>query len=427
MSFNARKAALEVLIKMEKDKAYSNLTLENYNKLSLLDTRDRAFVSALVYGVTERLITLDYQLNLYLNKPASKLKSDVRNLLRMGAYQILFMDKIPVSAAVNESVKIAKEKCSYASSLVNAVLHKITDRGLVLPENTDSTDYLSIKYSCPEWLINKWNKDYGSENTIGILDSSFGGDAITIRVNTTATTTEQLLKTLREENVTCDEGELENSIEIKSLPCSIDILESFKNGLFHVQDKASQICALTVKVQEGETVFDLCSAPGGKTFTISQEMNNTGKILAFDIYEKRTKLISDGAERLKLTNIHAMQGDASVFNESIGKADCVLCDVPCSGLGIIRQKPEVKYKNPDEMKSLPELQLKILKNGSEYVKPNGRLIYSTCSLSKSENEKVCDRFLKDTDDFIKISYKTLMPHIDNCDGFFVAEFQRKGE
>ena len=426
MKISARKTAFEILLKIEKDKAYSNLALENNTDLLKLGTRDRSFVSALVYGVTERLITLDYELSLYLTKSIAKLKPDVRCILRLGAYQILFMDKVPQSAAVNESVKLAKEKCSYAASLVNAVLHKICSSGLVLPENDSSSDFLSVKYSCPVWLINKWKKDYGEENTVGILETSFGGKSITVRVNSLFITREELIEIFKSEGVDCKSGDIPYSIEITSLPGSIDSLDSFKKGLFHVQDKASQLCALSVEAKPGETVFDLCSAPGGKTFTIAQTMNNNGTIKAFDIYEHRTALIEKGAERLGINIVNAAVADAGVYNKNLGLADRVLCDVPCSGLGIIRQKPEIKYKNPDELKSLPEIQLKILTNGSNYVKPLGRLIYSTCSLSRAENEKVCERFLASNEGFKLISERTYMPHKDNCDGFFVAVFEKEG-
>lgn len=429
---SARKAAFEILLKIQKEKAYSNLVLENSGYINQLDSRDKALVSALVYGVIERQITLDYQLSLYLSKPLSKLKNDVLCILRLGAYQILFMEKIPQSAAVNESVKLSKSCCSYASSLINAVLRKVSKNGLVLPDEEQPT-YLSVKYSCPQWLIEKWFAEYGKEDTIGILSSSVEKKGISIRVNTLLTDTESLRQKLEEENVICGDGTVEDSLVISSLPCSIDKLEAFKNGLFHVQDTASMLCAKAVAARSKDTVFDLCSAPGGKTFTIAEMMNNCGKIKAFDKYESRTGLIESGAKRLGISIVEAGVGDASVYNEKIGKADKVLCDVPCSGLGIIRQKPEIKYKPKESLDGLFEIQYSIIKNASSYVKDRGRLIYSTCSLSKDENEKVCEKFLAEHKNFTAVKplpeifdecFVTLMPHKNGCDGFFIAAFEK---
>ena len=432
---NPRQSAYEALLKIEKKGAYSNIALDFLLSETDFDSRDRAFVSNLVYGVIERKITLDYQIELYLSKPIKKLKKDVLTVLRLGAYQILFMDKVPSSAAVNESVNIAKKNgLSYASGLVNAVLRKIDKNGLKLPSKEDYTLYLSVMYSCPEWLINKWIKEYGKEDTAGILGSSVSVLKNYIKVNNTLTSVNNLIAELKKEGVDAFETQYPDCLEIHLGGKSVESLESFKNGLFHVQDAACQLCAKALNAKPGDRVFDLCAAPGGKTYTVAEEMNNDGEVLSFDIHEHRVKLIASGAVRLKLTCINAKKGDATRFYDELGKADAVLCDVPCSGFGIIGRKPEIKYKNPDEIKQLPALQLQILKNGAGYVKPGGRLVYSTCTLSHSENEKVCKRFLESTDEFTVVSpfgsingddFLTLMPHKNNTDGFFIACFERK--
>lgn len=432
MKKSARQTAFEILFRVEKNSAYSNLLLDELLSSSGLDTRDKAFVSNLVYGVIERKITLDYQLSAHLSQPLKKLKPQVLVILRMGVYQILFMDKVPKSAAVNESVKLVKaNKCAFAAGVVNAVLRKCGE--LILPDK-NSEDYLSVKYSCPKWLIHKWCDEYGKENAERLIESCIGKPDTVIRVNTLKTTADELIIELENEGVKAEKGMIENSLVISLSGNEISLLTAYKNGLFHVQDTASQYCAKAVGAKDGETVFDLCSAPGGKAFTVSQHMNNKGKLFAFDIYDHRTKLISDSAVRLGIDIIEAKAADAKKFNDTLGKADRVLCDVPCSGLGIIRRKPEIKYKNKESLDGLPAIQLKILENGARYVADGGRLIYSTCTLSKAENENVCEKFLSEHKDFRAVAplgeisdkcFVTLMPHKNGCDGFFIATFEKK--
>lgn len=432
---NPRQVAYEALLKIEKNGAYSNIALDFMLSKTDLDTRDKAFVSNLFYGVTERKITLDYQIERYLSKPLRKSKAELLTLLRLGTYQILFMDKVPSSAAVNECVNAAKKNgMTYASGMINAVLRKIDKNGLILPADEDSTEYLSVKYSCPEWLVNKWIKEYGRENTIGILSHALGTNEIYIRVNSTLTDSDKLIDTFSQEGITAEKTSIEDCLRIVLGGKAVESLESYKKGLFHVQDAACQLCSQALGAKEGDRVFDLCAAPGGKTYTIAELMKDKGEVLSFDIHPHRAELIRKGAERLSLCSVKAEVGDATVYNEKLGRADVVLCDVPCSGLGIIGKKPEIKYKNPDDIKQLPSLQLTILRNGAEYVKEGGRLVYSTCTLSKSENEKVCRRFLENNGDFFVVTplkdfsddeFVTLLPHMHNTDGFFIACFERK--
>ncbi len=431
---NPRQIAFQALLKTEKDGAFSNLALDAVLSKSQLDTRDKSFVSNLFYGVIERQLTIDYNLSLYLTKPLKKLKPEVLTVMRMGAYQILFMNKVPDSAAVNESIKLSKKNgAAYASGLINAVLRKVSSSGLVLPENTDSAEYLSVKYSCPLWLTRKWSTEYGKEDTVKLLEASLGSADTCIRVNSTKTSADDLIARLAEESISAEKTYNENTLKINLKGNDIEKLKAFKQGLFHVQDIASQLCAKALGVKENDTVFDLCSAPGGKAYTVCEMMNDKGKVLCFDIYENRVSLILKGAERLGLKSIEGSVGDASVYNENLGFADKVLCDVPCSGLGIIRRKPEIKYKKEQELTDLPEIQYSIICNASRYVKMGGRMIYSTCTLSKAENEDVCKKFLETHHSFKAVGVfsendecmKTLMPHKNDSDGFFIACFERK--
>ena len=431
---NPRQTAFEALMKTSRDSAFSNLALDGILSKSDLDTRDKSFVSNLFYGVIERQLTVDYQLSLYLSKPLKKLKPEVLTILRMGAYQILFMDKVPDSAAVNESIKLSKKNSvSFASGLINAVLRKVAKSGVVLPENENSDDYLSVRYSCPLWLVKKWKNEYGKEDTVAFLEASLGSADTFIRVNTTKITDDALIEILSSEGVECNKTYNKNTLKISLRGNDIERLDSFRQGYFHVQDIASQLCATALRAKEGDTVFDLCSAPGGKAYTVAETMNDNGKVMCFDIYGNRVSLILKGAQRLELKSIYGKTGDASVFNPELGLADKVLCDVPCSGLGIIRRKPEIKYKSEEELAELPDIQYAIIDNASKYVRNGGRLLYSTCTLSKAENEDIVAKFLENHSDFKAApvfpesgssTNITLMPHKNGSDGFFIACFER---
>ena len=421
-------------MKTVRDGGYSNLTLDAVLSKSDLDTRDKSFVSNLFYGVIERQLTVDYQLALYLSKPLKKLKPEVLTILRLGVYQILFMDKVPDSAAVNESIKLSKKNgASFASGLINAVLRKVSSKGIVLPDESDEDEYISVKYSCPLWLVKKWINEYGKDDTVDFLKASLGSAETFIRVNSTKISEDELIEVLKNENVDCEKTYNKSTMKINLKGQDIERLKSFKNGYYHVQDMASQLCAKALAAKENDIVFDLCSAPGGKAYTVAETMNDKGKVLCFDIYENRVNLIVKGAQRLGLSSIEGRVGDASVFNPDLGLADKVLCDVPCSGLGIIRRKPEIKYKSEEELADLPEIQYAIIDNASKYVKNGGRLVYSTCTLSKAENEDIVEKFLKNHSDFKASAvfsdngsgtHITLMPHKNESDGFFIACFER---
>lgn len=434
-----RQSAFDILYKIYKDSAYSNLALDSFLDASSYSGADRAFVCALVYGVCERTITLDYQLSLYLTQPLKKLKPQVLTVLRMGAYQILFMDKVPVSAAVNESVKLAKNNsAAFAAGLVNAVLRKVAAAGLKLPKDENSLSFRSVKYSCPEWMLKLWSDSYGKENADKIAEFSLGAPQTVIRVNTLKTDCDSLLASLSKKGIAASKSNTAENALILEKPGSLKNLDEYKNGLFHVQDTASQLCCKALGAKSGETVLDICSAPGGKTFTVAEMMDGGGNITACDIYPSRLSLIEDGAKRLGIKSIHTLLNDGSVYNKDLPLADKILCDAPCAGLGVIRRKPEIRFKTAAEVDKLPEIQYSILTISAKYLKPGGVLVYSTCSLNKKENEDVFYRFLGEHKDFEPIRVLpeveraaedgdtlTLMPHIHGSDGFFISAFRRR--
>ena len=438
MGKSARQIAYEILLKIEVDEAYSNLAIDGAVKVHNPDSTDCAFISRLVYGVVERKITLDYLISQYLSKPIKKTKPEVLTILRLGAYQLVFMDKVPQSAAVNESVKLTKaNKCDYAAGLVNAVLRKISQNGLNTENIADEVEKISVTYSVPAELVNFLTYHYGKENAEGIFNAALQPKAVFVRVNTLKTTTDELRALLKQEGVEVHSTFMADALRLE-LNSAVYDLKCFKVGLFHVEDLSSQLCVEALELKPDFTAIDVCAAPGGKSFTAAQYMQNKGTLYSCDIYSQRTDLIKEGAERLGATCIKPFVNDATVFNDSLPQMDRVLCDVPCSGLGIIGKKPEIKYKRLDDTKSLLPIQRQILEISSKYVKQGGRLVYSTCSINPNENRKICDAFLKANPDFesVKVlpqveravdegNYLTLLPHKNNCDGFFIAAFVRK--
>ena len=413
---NSRLIAFDILYQVFKDEAYSNLALDS--AISEADGKDKAFINNLVMGVIERIITLDYLIAPYLK---SKAKPKVMLILYIGAYQLYFMDKVPSSAAINTSVELASETgLSYYKSLINAVLHKVDNNRINLEEIED----LSVKYSCPHNLINMWKKQYGEDKCREILCAINAKPPVFAVPNTLYVDADELLYELMNCGIDCEtDGEL---VRINS---SVDIsaLKPFKDGLFHIQDKSSFECAMALEAKEGDTVLDICSAPGGKAFTIAERMNNKGKVFAFDIHSHRVKLIADGAERLGLTNVECGVNDALEYNEDMPKADRILCDVPCSGFGIIRRKPEIRYKELDSIKSLPEIQVSILETSARYLKENSRIVYSTCTLNKKENENVVRAFIEKHENFRLIKEQTVFPSENGGDGFYYAVLENSDD
>lgn len=422
-----RLLAFKILNRIEYDKAYSNIAIDS--ELNGNQTSFSSFVSALVYGVVERKITLDYFLSLYLTQPLKKLKPQVLTILRMGVYQLKFMDKIPVSAAVNESVKLTKKcGCAYSSGLVNSVLRKISADNSDYPDTDDVYYNFSIKYSCPSLLVKHFANDYGIEKTEQILSNSLGSVPIFLRVNTLKITADDLMIKLVSEGYNPQKVDgFPNSICLVNAP-ALHKSNCYQEGLFHVQDLASQICIETLDPKSEEVVFDMCASPGGKSFTIAEKMYNKGKIYAFDLYSHRVNLINNGAARLGIDIICGTVNDSAQCDIDLPLADRILCDVPCSGLGVIRRKPEIRYKDLGFVDKLCDLQYNIINSASRYLKTGGTLVYSTCSLNKAENQCICDKFLSVHSDFTKVElsdsdgYITLFPTKNGTDGFFIAKF-----
>lgn len=407
---NSRLASFDILYEILKNGAYSNIAVDK--GLTDVDGKDRGFTSRLVYGVVERKLTLDYFIDKHLT---SKAKPKVKILLYIGAYQILFMDKVPDAVAVFETVEIADLiGLSYYKKLINAVLHKIIE----FKSELEETDDLSIKYSCPPHLINMWKKMYGEEKTIATLQAINNRPPVFAIPNRKFVDEGELQYELLDNGVEC-----EIYGDVVKINSSFDLsnIKAFKDGLFYIEDFSSYSCAKALDCKEDDIVLDICAAPGGKTFTIAQ---SGATVYAFDLHEHRVELIKKSQQRLELNNISASINDALVYNAEMPVADKILCDVPCSGFGIIRRKPEIRYKNLDDIKELPQIQYDILNTSSRYLKNNGRIIYSTCTLNKKENEKVVERFLNDNSDFKLIDEVTVFPCEDGGDGFFYAIMEK---
>lgn len=421
---SARQLAMELLLRMERDEAYSNLLLDRALD-ELTDPKERALATALFYGVLERRITLDYIIAGLSALPMGKLAPEVLQILRLGLYQILYMNAIPESAAVNESVRLTQlSKKASAKGFVNAVLRTFIRNGKAYKlSGLSPLEALSVQYSCPLWLVEKWDREYGRAEEI--LKASVGRPPLAIRVNTTKTTGIELPQQLAESGILAEPADVCDAL-LLSHTGDLERSQAYQGGLFHVQDLSSQRCCALLDPQPGEVVLDVCAAPGGKSFTIAQRMQNRGRVLSLDLHESRVRLIEGGAKRLGLSCIEAAVSDAAKPNPAMPRADRVLCDVPCSGLGIIRRKPEIKYKPAPVHEGLPAVQLQILAVSADYVKPAGVLVYSTCTLSRAENDEVVQAFLGSHADFSELERHTFFPKPKGGDGFFISKLVRNG-
>ena len=335
---DARMTALRGLSEVFGQGGYSNLS-----------GQERAFCTALFYGVVERRITLDWVLGRYSRQPVEKLSPAVRDILRMAVYQLLYMPSVPESAAVNEAVKETRQmKVASAAGYVNGVLRSFLRDGKKLALPRDPLAALSVQYSVPQALISLWQRSYGAAAATAILEG-----------NPLKTTADALITQLAQQSIPAEKTPVENALRLTGAG-DVTRLAAFREGLFHVQDLSSQQCAAALAVRPGHRVLDVCSAPGGKSFTLAEIMQNTGSLLAMDLYPNRLKLVEDGAARLGLTCLQVRPGDARIFDKSLGTFDRILCDVVCSGYGVIRRKPEIRYKDPAECDALPQTQLAIL-------------------------------------------------------------------
>ncbi len=443
---DVRKIAFNTIYRVLFNDAYSALAINSAIKENNLSKLDSAFLSNLVYGVLERKILLDHIISQYSKVKPKKIENKTLIILELGVFQLLFMDKVPSSAAVNESVKLSKEVGAYKSSgFINAVLRNFVrnDMKYTLPDKNDKIKYYCVKYSCPEFLVEKWLSQYGEENTLGILEGLSDRPPLTIRVNTLKTSKDELIKELADCNVQVSEVKfLENALNISNTG-SIEELDSFKDGKFYVQDSASQLCCEMLDANSSMTVCDVCAAPGGKSLYNAIKMNNDGKVYAYDLYEHKIKLINKSANRLGVGIIEAQVRDALSDDQPLNDCDRLICDVPCSGFGIIRRKPEIRYKKATIIDNLPELQYSILCANADALSIGGVLVYSTCTLCDEENIKVADRFLAEHQDFAPVPLclpqgvqrfieepehmLTLLPHKNMTDGFFFAKFVKVGQ
>ncbi len=412
---NARKVAVLALGKIFTDGAYSNLTVNSYLKETDLTPADKALATALIYGVLDRKITLDFVISSFVKTPIKKLSPFTLNVLRTALFQIMFMDKIPESAAVNEAVKlIKKSKESRNSGFVNAVLRNVLRTESLLPTG-DTVKDLSVIYSCPESIIESFIKDYGKETAVILLNEALKPAPLTVRVNTVKSNIEAFLTEMPDAVAVKPYGAV---VINKGIDINNNIL--YKEGHFHIQDTASQTAVSVLAPKPNDRVLDMCAAPGGKSFSMALLMENKGELISCDIYDHKCELIKKSANRLGLDIIKPTVQDGTVYNADLGEFDCVLCDVPCSGLGIIRRKPDIKYKAFAKFDDLLPIQKAILNNAKKYVKTGGKLLYSTCTLRKAENEDIINEFLAQNSDF-KLEYShTFMPHIDGTDGFYSA-------
>ena len=435
-SKSVRYVVLELLNKMDNG-AYSNLALDSILKVSEFSERDKSFATHMFYGVIERKLTLEYIISLYSSKPLQKLDKVVVNILKIGLYQLKFMDSVPDNAAVNETVNLTKQaKIGSASGFVNAILRSFIRDNKNIKYPVDKVQRLSIEYSCNPELTKKMCTEYSYELAEELLKSSITPHKTYVRVNNLKITAENLIIEFSKLGIHAEEVDFtDNCLAIDKL-IDVEKCELFLNGYFHVQDLSSQLCCKALAPEADELVIDICAAPGGKTFTLAELMNNRGRIIAADLHEKRVNLIKKGATRLDISIIETMQNDAKKFNNNIPIADKILCDVPCSGFGVIRSKPELKYVELNKIKQLPEIQYEILSTASQYLKKGGELVYSTCTINKDENDDVIDRFLKEHTNFepvevlsefsdVSKGYKaTIFPHHFGCEGFFISKIRK---
>ncbi|HHW25579.1 MAG TPA: 16S rRNA (cytosine(967)-C(5))-methyltransferase RsmB [Clostridiales bacterium] len=430
-SGSARELAFLSLLKCEKAQKFSNLEVDSTIRKHGLTGAERALYTNLVYGTIERKITLDYLIEKFSSIPFESIDPKVLTILRLGAYQLIYLDRIPPRAACSESVELCKLYSNRgAAGFVNAVLREISRRldRLPLPDkDQEPYKYLSVLYSCPEWLCYMWDTMYGREKAQGILEAMNIHPYLTLRANSLRITRDELYRELQNEGIPCTPTRLSPHGVKLGVFVPIAELRWLSDGLCFVQDEASQLCVDELAPQPGELVIDTCACPGGKSFGCAIAMGNKGKVIAMDLHENKLSLVRRGAQNLGIDIIETIAHNGlSPHPGFFGAADKVICDAPCSGLGVIAKKPDLRFKKPEDLARLPELQLRLLSSAAEYVKPGGTLMYSTCTLSKAENEGVAQRFLETVRGFELdgIGMRTLFPHENGTDGFFMAKFKR---
>lgn len=435
IDMTGRELALQALIRFRRDGAWPDLYLKKEGEK--LSAEEMGLASALTYGVLEQRSLLDFYLQSFSKMPLKKVMPQVLDAMRLSAYQLVFLRRIPASAAINESIKLIKKQTNQrAASFANGVLRSLSRsiEALPVPSFPDLTERLSVQYSHPRWLVERLLAQVGSEECEQFLQENNKQPPVVLRVNTLKTTTEALCALLPGVEV---HPYLPDALVCQSVREYLRT-DAFRQGLFSVQDSASQLCVHALAPKMGETVLDLCAAPGGKSILAAQFMECKGKLLSYDLHPHRAELIRKTAEKMGVTNIQTSAADSTILNPDLcGVADAIICDVPCSGIGIIRKKPDVRYKNPEDVDGLPQIQLQILLNALAYLKPGGRLVYSTCTVLNEENMKIVDAALAQRSDCILESFMlpgigvvdgaiTLWPQKHGTDGFFLARIKKIG-
>lgn len=445
-----RLTVLDILMEITKEQEYSHIALRSaLDKVQYLPKQERAFINRLVEGTLEYMLRIDYILNQYSSVKVEKMKPVIRNILRSGVYQLLFMDSVPDSAACNEAVKIAQKKGFYSlKGFVNGVLRSVArerDHITYPSRKTQLPMFLSVYYSMPLWLVQRWLREYGKEKTERMLQYFLEEKPTTIRCQLYRVDQELIINSLKRQGVKVEKAPYLPYAWYISGYSHLAGLKSFVMGRFVVQDVSSMLVAEIADPQKGDYVIDLCAAPGGKSLHVADKMEGYGKVEARDLTDYKVGLICENMQRTNTVNMTAVRKDATVLDrESVGRADIVLADVPCSGLGVIGKKTDIKYRvDEDKLKELALLQKQILHNAAAYVKPGGTLVYSTCTITREENQDNVQWFLENYPfvlddlnpylceelqrDSTAKGYLQLLPGVDRCDGFFIARFRKKEE
>lgn len=427
---NERELVMEVLLAVTRDGQYSHLALGSMlEKYQYLSKNERAFITRVSEGTLEHMIEIDYIINQFSKVKVNKMKPVIRAIVRSAVYQLKYMDSVPDSAVCNEAVKLAgKRGFSGLKGFVNGLLRNISRNmdAVKYPDPSDKIRWLSVTYSMPEWIVKQMLSDYPEETVTAVFEDFQKEKPTSIRCNLSKISREDLKKALEEEHVTV---KLHPTLDCAMYLSDYDYLgalECFEKGYFQVQDVSSMEVAMWASPEQGDSIIDVCAAPGGKSLHLADMLRGTGHVEARDLTEYKVNLILDNIDRSGLTNIDAVCMDATVPDEaSIDKADIVIADLPCSGLGVLGKKTDLKYKMTEQMQQdLVKLQREILSVVHRYVKPGGKLLYSTCTIHKAENEENAQWFETQYPEFEKVRERQFIPGVDESDGFYIAEFRR---
>lgn len=428
---NDRELILEILLAVTRDGEYSHIALRNVlENYQYLDKSERAFITRVTEGTLERMIELDYIINQFSKTKVNKMKPVIRTIIRSAVYQLKYMDSVPDSAVCNEAVKLAgKRGFSGLKGFVNGVLRNISRNldNVKYPDKSDTVKWLSVIYSMPEWIITEWLKNYDREMVEKMLQAFLAERPTTIRCNLSQISREELAEELKKEGVKVSRCDTVDSALFISGYDYLGALESFRTGHFQVQDISSMEVAEWADPKEEEYIIDVCAAPGGKSLHLADKLAGKGHVEARDLTPYKVDLIRDNIARIGIDNIEAVCQDATVYDEaSEKKADILIADLPCSGLGVLGKKTDLKYKmNPDTQEELVHLQRKILSVVHHYVKSGGKLLYSTCTIHRAENQENAAWFAEQYPEFELVRERQFLPGVDDSDGFYIAEFVRK--